>query len=330
MAKLSRRRFLNLATCAAVLPAVSHVAKAQSYPSRPITMVVPFAAGGPTDTIARILADGMRSALAQPLIIENIAGASGSTGVGRAARAAADGHTLSLGNWPTHVVNGAIYTLTYDLLKDFEPISLLTTSPLLIVAKKSIPAQDLKAFVSWLKANQDKASQGTAGPGSVAHVAGVYFQKQTDTRFQFVPYRGLGPAMQDLVSGQIDLMIDQPANSLPQVRAGTIQVYAVTASSRLPAAPDIPTVAEAGLPTFEVSSWHALWAPKGTPREIIAKLNAAVTNALSDSNLRMRLNDLGQAVFPRDQQNAEALGAFHKAEIEKWWPIIKAANIKPE
>ena len=330
MAKLSRRRFLNLATCAAVLPAVSHVAKAQNYPSRPITMVVPFAAGGPTDTIARILADGMRSALAQPIIIENIPGASGSTGVGRAARATADGHTLSLGNWPTHVVNGAIYTLTYDLLKDFEPISLLTTSPLLIVAKKSIPAQDLKAFVSWLKANPDKASQGTAGPGSVAHVAGVYFQRQTDTRFQFVPYRGLGPAMQDLVSGQIDLMIDQPANSLPQVRAGTIQVYAVTASSRLPAAPDIPTVAEAGLPSFEMSSWHALWAPKGTPREIIAKLNAAVTNALSDSNLRMRLNDLGQAVFPRDQQNAEALRAFHKAEIEKWWPIIKAANIKPE
>jgi tripartite-type tricarboxylate transporter receptor subunit TctC len=305
-------------------------ASAQVYPSRPITMIVPLAAGGPTDTIARIIAEGLRSSLGQPVIIENVTGAAGSIGVGRVARAAPDGYIISIGQWGTHVTNGAIYSLPYDLFEDFAPVSWIATGSQLIVSKNAIPAMDLKELIAWLKANPDKASLGTAGVGSPQHIAGIYFQNMTGTRFQFVPYRGVAPAMQDLLAGQIDLMIDQATNSLPQVRSGQIRVYAVASRSRVAAAPDIPTVDEAGLPGYYISIWHGLWVPKGTPKEIVAKLNASVVDVLANPTVRQRLAKIVQDVPPRDRQTPEALGALQKAEIEKWWPIIKAANIRPE
>jgi tripartite-type tricarboxylate transporter receptor subunit TctC len=305
-------------------------APAQVYPSRPITMVVPFAAGGPVDTVARILSEPMRATLGQSIIVENVTGAAGSIGVGRVARAAPDGYTLSIGHWSTHVVNGAIYPLPYDLLRDLEPIVLLPSNPMIVVSKSAVPAKNLNEFVGWIKANEGKVSAGTAGAGSATHVAGVYFQNVTGTRFQFVPYRGTGPALQDLVAGQIDFIVDQASNSLQHVRDGKIRAYAVTASARLPSAPDIPTVAEAGLPSLDISVWYGLWAPKGTPKEIIAKLNAAAVQALSEPAVRQRFAELGLDMPPRDQLTPEALAAYQKAEIEKWWPVIKDANIKTE
>ena len=328
--KLPRRQFLRGAAAAAALPAFAGTARAQAYPARTITIVVPYAPGGPTDVIARILAERMRVGLAQTVIVENIAGANGTIGVGRVARAAPDGYTLSIGHWSTHVVNGALYQLNYDLLNDFAPISLIATNSYLIVAKNAVPADDLKGFIAWLKANPDKASEGTAGAGSPQHIGGVFFQKATGTKFQFVPYRGAAPAMQDLLAGQVDLIVDDPTDCLQHVRAGRIKAFAVTAKTRLAAAPDIPTVDEAGLPGFYFSRWHALWAPKGTPAEIVRRLNAAVVDGLADPTARARLNDLAQEIFPREQQTPEALGAWQKAEIEKWWPIIKAADIKVE
>jgi tripartite-type tricarboxylate transporter receptor subunit TctC len=314
----------------AALPVASRTAMAQAYPSRSITMVVPFAAGGPVDTLARILAERMRASLGQTVVIENVTGAGGSIGTGRVARAAPDGYTLVIGIWTTHVVNGAIYALQYDVLNDFEPVALLANNPQVIVAKKSMPANDLKGLIAWLKLNPDKASAGTAGVASPQHVLGVFFQSATGTRFQFVHYRGGGPATQDLVAGQIDLIIGDQVTSLPQIRSGNIKAYAVTNKNRLTAAPDIPTVDEAGLPGFYTTVWNAIWAPKGTPKNVIMKLNAAVVGELADSAIRRRLADLGQQIVPRDQQSPEALAAFHRAEIEKWWPIIKGANIKGE
>jgi tripartite-type tricarboxylate transporter receptor subunit TctC len=306
------------------------MAAAQTYPSRPITIVVPYSAGGPTDTIARIMAERMRGPLGQTIVVENVTGAGGTIGVGRVARSAPDGYTISIGHWGTHVVNGAIYTLQYDVLNGFEPVAMIATNPQIIVAKKAIPAKDLKELIAWLKANSATATQGTAGHGTASHISGVYLQSITGTRFQFVPYRGAGPAMQDLVAGQIDLMIDQAANSLPQVRAGTIKAYAVTDKTRLAAAPEIPTVDEAGVPGLHISIWHALWLPKGTPADIVGKLNAAVVDTLADAGVRQRLAEPGQDIPTREQQTPQALFAHHKAEIEKWWPVIKAANIKGE
>jgi tripartite-type tricarboxylate transporter receptor subunit TctC len=272
----------------------------------------------------------MRGTLGQPVVIENVAGAAGSIGVGRAVRAAPDGYTLSIGTSTTHVLIGALYALPFDLLKDLEPVALIASEPLLVVAKKALPATNLTELIAWLKANPDKASAGIAGVGATGHVTGLAFQQETGTRYQFVPYRGNGPAMQDLIAGQIDLMIEPSSNFLAQVRAGGLKAFAITAKTRLAAAPDIPTVDEAGLPGFHASLWYGLWVPKETPKDIIAKLNAAQVEALEAAPVRARLAELGPVIAPRDQQTPAALAAFQKAEVEKWWPIIKAANIKGE
>jgi tripartite-type tricarboxylate transporter receptor subunit TctC len=329
--KIQRRHFLHLAAGTAVLPAVSPIARAQAYPARPITMVVPFGAGGPGDVIGRILAEGMRASIGQVVIVENVVGASGTIGTTRVARAQPDGYTFVLGNWGTHVLNGPMFKLPYDLHSDFEPVALVSSDPLIIVAARTTPANDLKAFVAWLRANPDMATQGTTGAGGISTVGGLVFQKETDTRFRFVPYRGgLSAAMLDLIAGQIDFMIDTAANSLPQVRVGAVKAYAITSNSRLAAAPNIPTVDEAGLPGLYMLNWQAAFLPKGTPRSIVARLNTAIVAALADPAVRRRLADIGQVVYPQEQQTPEALGTFQKAEIEKWWPIIKAANIKGE
>ena len=320
----------KLLVAAAAVLTIFTSAAAEDYPSRPIAMIVPFAAGGPTDGVARILAEGMRASLGQPVLIENVTGAAGSIAVGRVARSAPDGYTLSIGHWSTHVVNGAIYKLPYDLLTDLAPVSLLVSNPQLIVANPKVPATDLKSLVEWIKSNPDKVSAGTAGAGSASHIGGIYFQNFSHTGFLFVPYRGTGPAMQDLISGQIQIMIDQSSNSLPQVRNKLIKAFAVTSKTRLAVAPDIPTVDEAGMPGFYISVWHGLWVPKDTPKPIIAKLAAAVRAAFADPATRKRFLDLGQEIPPVEQQTPEALGAYQKAEIEKWWPLIKAAHIKVE
>jgi tripartite-type tricarboxylate transporter receptor subunit TctC len=326
--KLPRRQVLQLAASAAALPVVSRIARAQTYPSRPLTMIVPYPAGGPTDTIARLLGERMRASLGQPMIIENVAGAGGNIGVGRVARAAGDGYTLGIGHWGSHVVNGAIYTLPYDLLTDLEPVALLSDGPQLIVAARSVPAKDIKELIAWLKANPGKAMVGTTGVGGASHLAGILFQNTTGTNIQIVPYRGAAPRMQDMLSGQIHLAFDQAANSLPQVRGGNLQAYAVTSKTRLAVAPDIPTVDEAGLPEFYISVWHGLWSSKGTPKDVVRRLNAAVVDALADPTVRQRLTELGQELPAPEQQTPEALRTYHKAEIDKWWPIIRAAGIK--
>jgi tripartite-type tricarboxylate transporter receptor subunit TctC len=303
---------------------------AQNYPSRPITMVAPLSVGGSTDVIARIVAEGMRSTLGQPVVVENVTGAGGTIGVGRVARAAPDGYTISLGQWGTNMANGAIYPLQYDIIGDFEPVALIANQPFLIDSRKTLPAKNLKELIGWLKANTDKATEGNSGIGTPSHIAGILLQNTLGIRWQMVPYRSAGLSMQDLVAGQIDILLDTPAVSLPQVNGGSIKAYAVTAKSRLAVAPEIPTVDEAGLPGFYFSFWHAIWVPKNTPKPVIAKLNEAVVNALADPTVRKRLTDIAQDIFPPDQLTPEALGAFHRAEAAKWWPIIKAAGIKAE
>ena len=319
-----------IAAVLAALLAGTGGAAAQAYPTRPITMIVPLATGGSTDVIARIVAEGMRPTLGQPVVVENITGAGGTIGVGRAARAAPDGYTINLGQWGTNMANGAIYPLQYDVIGDFEPVALIASQPFLIDSRKNLPADDLKGLIAWIKANPDRVSEGNSGIGTPSHVAGILLQNTLGLRWQMVPYRSAGLSMQDLIAGQIDILLDTPAVSLPQVQAGTIKAYAVTAKSRVPVAPDIPTVDEAGLSGFYFSFWHAIWVPKGTPKPIIAKLNEAVVNALADANVRKRLTDIAQDIYPRDQLTPEALAAFHRSEAEKWWPIIKAAGIKAE
>ncbi len=287
-------------------------AQAQPYPSRPITIIVPFAAGGPTDALARTLGERMRVSLGQTILIENVTGAGGSIGVGRAVQAAPDGYTISMGHLGTHVVNGAIYPLKYDLLNDFEPIALLAANPMMVVSKNDVPAKNLRELIDWLKANSGKVAAGTAGVGSASHFSGVYFQNLIKTPLNFVPYRGTGPALQDLVAGQIDMIVDQASNSMAQVQAGKIRAYAVTANKRLAVAPDIPTVDEAGLSGFYISIWNAFWVPKGTPKEAIAKLNAAVVDALADPAVRQRLADVGLDIPPREQQTPEALARIRR------------------
>jgi tripartite-type tricarboxylate transporter receptor subunit TctC len=304
-------------------------ARAQTYPSRPITMIVPFGAGGPTDTIARLVAERMAASLGQPIVVQNVGGAAGSIGVGKAAHAAPDGYTLSIGHYGTHAVNSLIYSLDYDVVADFEPVILLASNPYLIVSNKSVPARDLKELIAWIKAHPDKAAASTNGPGSAGDLIGRRFEDVTKAHLQLVPYRnGSGSSMQDLLAGHISLKIEQAAQTLPMVRSGEVRGYAVTATTRLAQAPDIPTVDEAGLPGFYMSAWHGLWVPRGTPQAIVAKLNAAARAALADPSLRQHLVGLGQEIPPGDQQRPEALGLQQKAEIAKWAPIIKGENIK--
>jgi tripartite-type tricarboxylate transporter receptor subunit TctC len=324
------KKSIAIAGAFALLAASVASARSQTFPSRPITMVVPVSAGGAMDTVARIVAEGMKASLGQPVIIENVTGASGSIGAGRVARAAPDGATIIYGALVTHVVNAAVYQLPYDVLADFEPIALVASTPWLIAAKKGIPADDLKGLITWLKANPGKASSGTAGPGSPSHIGGILFQQITGTSFQLVPYRGTAPVISDLVAGQIDMAIIDPITALPQFRAGGIKVFAVMTQRRTATAPDVPTVDEAGAPGLYISPWQAIWAPKGTPKNVIAKLNDAVVHALADPVIRKRLADESYEVGSREEQTPEFLRAFHKAEIEKWWPIIKAAGIKAQ
>jgi tripartite-type tricarboxylate transporter receptor subunit TctC len=306
------------------------IASAQNYPSHPITVIAPFPPGGPSDSVARILSGPMEAALGQPLVIENVGGAGGTVGVGRAARADADGYTLLIGQWSTQVVNPVTYNLDYNIADSFAPVALLANTPQMIIARKDFPAKNVQELIAWLKANPDKAQAGTVGAAGGSQVAAMYFQQVTGTKFGFVPYRGGAPAMQDLMAGRIDFMFDQGANAMTQLNAGTIKAYAMLTAQRWHLAPDIPTLDESGVQGLHISYWHAMFAPKATPYDIIAKINAAAVSALADPTVQQRFAQQGQDIWPRDQQTPEALGALYKSETAKWWPIIKAEGLRAE
>jgi tripartite-type tricarboxylate transporter receptor subunit TctC len=324
---LPRRRFLHVAAGVVALPALIRSGGAQTYPSRQITLVVPFPPGGSTDVAARIIAEKMKPLLGQPLIIENVGGAGGSIAVGRVARAAPDGYTIDIGQWDTHV-GSIVFNLNYDLQKDFEPIGLISVNPQLLVARKTLPANDLRELIAWMKARPGEAR--FVNQLAAAQVSGILLQQLTDTKVTFIPYRGAGPAMTDLVSGQVDLMVVQSAAALPQVRGGTVKAIANLSPQRSPSIPDIPTSDEGGVPGWHMAGWFGLFAPRATPKDVIARLNGAMMQALADPAVKARFAELGLDVAAREQQTPDGLAAFHKAEIEKWWPIIKAANIKGE
>jgi tripartite-type tricarboxylate transporter receptor subunit TctC len=305
-------------------------AQAQSYPSRPITIIAPTTAGGPPDTIARLLGEPMRARLGQPIVVENVTGAGSTIGVGRVARAAPDGYTLSIGHLNSHVFSSLTYNVSYDVLKDFAPVAMLTMAPMVFVARSGLPPNDMKGFIAWLKANPNAASFGSVGVGGPARVWGTDFRNRAGIEYQFVPYRGAAAIMQDLVAGQIDLACVEASNVLPHLRSGKVKAYAVLTKDRWSVAPDIPTIAETGAPGFTMTFWHGLWAPKDTSADAIGKLSAAVADALADQTVRARLTQMGQQIVSRQQQTPEALGAHHKAEIDKWLPVIKAAGIKVE
>lgn len=324
------RGLLGVLIAATVWTGISGASRAEDYPTRPVTMIVPFPAGGPTDTLARFLSERIRAILRQPLIVENVAGAAGSLGVTRAVRSPPDGHTLSIGASTTHVLIGGLYALPFDLLKNLEPIILIGSEPLLIVGKKSLPPDDLKGLIAWLKANPDKGSVGIAGVGAMGHLTGMALQKATGTKFQFVPYCGNGPAMQDLLADEIDFMIEPASNFRALLGSSSVKPFAVTSERRLSSAPKIPTADEAGLPGFQASLWYRLWAPKGTSKDIVAKLNATMTQVLFDPQVRQRFDELGIQSSSIDEQSPDALRALQKADAERWWPIIKAAHIRAE
>ncbi len=324
---MQRRQFIALA--ASALSAWPRAAGAESYPSRPITIIVPFAAGGPTDTLARMLGEHMRASLGQPVIVENVTGAGSTIGVARTARAEPDGYTICIGTWTSHVGSAATYDVQYDIVKDFAPIALLPLTPTMVIGRSTLPASNLKELIAWLKANPGKATAGTIGAGSPSHVIGILFKQRTQTQFEFVPYRGASPAMQDLIAGQIDLRFGSEASqTLPYLRSGAIKAFAILGEKRWSASPDIPTIDEAGVPGLHLPFWNGMWAPAGTPGDVIAKLNGAVRKALADPALRQRLTKVGLEIPAPQDQSPEALGAFQKAEIDKWWPVIKAAGIK--
>ena len=324
------RSSVAAAAAVAFCTALAAPARADDYPSRPIQMIIPLAVGGSTDVLGRIIAQAMSVRLGQTVVVENVSGAAGTIGVTRAERSAPDGYTIQWGMWGTNVADGAIYSLDFDLLNDLEPVALVATQPFFIDARKTMPANNLKELIAWLKANANKATMGNSGVGSPSHVAGVLMEQLVGAKWQMVSYRSAGLATQDLLAGTIDVLLDTPAVSLPHIKSGDLKSYAVTAKDRIAVAPDIPTTDEAGLPGFYFSFWHALWAPKGTPKPVIAKLSKAVMDSLADPEVRKKLTDLAQTIYPPEQQTPAGLHAFQKAEIEKWYPIIKAAGIKAE
>jgi len=313
---------------AALAASFAFAAWGQSFPSRPITVTVPFAAGGPTDTIARIMAERMSKTLGQTLVVENTAGAGGTIAVTKIMRAAPDGYSIGIGHVGTHVIAPAVQEVTADYLTELEPVGLMATNPQIIVTNPNVNAKELKDLVAFVKASAEPVSSGTGGPGTPSHISAVYFGNTIGRPLNIIHYKGSGPALQDVIAGHIQMTFDQAANALPQIRAGRIRAYAVTQKTRLASAPDIPTTDEAGLPNFYMSVWHAFWVPKGTPKDVVQKLNAAMREALADPAVRKRLEDLGQEIPAPEQQTPEALHAYHRAERDKWWPLIKAAGIK--
>ncbi len=324
---MRQTRFLG-ALVALLVSAVP--ALAETYPSHPITMMVGFPPGGPTDALARLVADGMKNSLGQPVVVETVSGAAGTIATGRVVHADPDGYTIGIGNWSSHVGSPAIYPLDYNVLKDLQPIALVAASPLLILGKEALPPKTAAELIAWLKSKPEPTTFGTVGSGSAAQLCGVSFQQKTGARLQYVPYRGAGPAIQDLIAGQIDLACLESSASLANVQAGKMKAFAVMSEQRWSKLPDTPTMIEAGVPGLSISFWHGLWTTKGTPQPVVDRLDAAVQAALADPTIRQRLDALGQVIFPREQQNPAALAGYHKAELDKWWPIIKAADIKTQ
>jgi tripartite-type tricarboxylate transporter receptor subunit TctC len=323
---MTRLNFIGVLLAVAALAAP---AQAETYPSHPITMLVGFPPGGPTDTLARILADAMQSALGQSVVVETVSGASGTIAAGRVVHAAPDGYTIGIGNWTSHVGSPAIYALDYDILKDLQPVALLAASPLWIVGKNALPPKNAVELIAYLKAKAEPATFGTIGAGSAAHLCGLFFAQKTGAHFQYVPYRGGAPAMQDLIGGQIDLSCLEASQTLANVEAERFKAFAVMGEQRWPKSPNTPTMIESGVPGLSISFWHGLWTTKGTPKDAVDRLDGAVQTALANPAVRQKIEALGQVIFPAAQQNPQALVAYHKAELDKWWPIIKSAGIKP-